>query len=114
VVGKDLEKNVLYVDQGFDNELLFSDSITATNISWVSDKLPEGEVVCTAKFRYRQEDHAVTVKMMDETTAQVIFDKPIRAITPGQAVVFYKDDECLGGGTIDEVFKKNDKIWYVG
>lgn len=114
VVGKDLEKNVLYVDQGFDNDLLYSDSITATNISWVSDNLPKGEVVCTAKFRYRQEDHSVTVKMMDDTTAQVIFDKPIRAITPGQAVVFYSNEVCLGGGTIDEVFKKNDKIWYVG
>ncbi|TDL82191.1 tRNA 2-thiouridine(34) synthase MnmA [Peribacillus frigoritolerans] len=114
VVGKDLEKNVLYVDQGFDNDLLYSESITATNISWVSDKLPEGEVVCTAKFRYRQADNPVTVKMIDKTTAKVIFDKPIRAVTPGQAVVFYSDDECLGGGTIDDVFKKNDKIWYVG
>lgn len=114
VIGKDLEKNVLYVDQGFDNDLLYSDSLTATSISWVSGKMPEGTVTCTAKFRYRQEDHAVQVKMTDAETAQVIFDQPVRAITPGQAVVFYNGDECLGGGTIDEVFKKDDKIWYVG
>jgi tRNA-specific 2-thiouridylase len=112
-VGKDLEKNILYVDQGFHNELLYSESIIATNVSWVSHQ-PVKDLSCTAKFRYRQEDNEVMVTMIDETTAKVTFKKPIRAITPGQAVVFYDGEVCLGGGTIDDVFKNGEKIWYVG
>jgi tRNA-specific 2-thiouridylase len=111
-VGKDLEKNVLYVDQGFHNELLYSDSIIATNVSWVSDN-PVSELACTAKFRYRQEDNDVVVNMINATTAKVTFKKPIRAVTPGQAVVFYDGEVCLGGGTIDDVFKNGEKLWYV-
>ncbi|MCD7032994.1 tRNA 2-thiouridine(34) synthase MnmA [Metabacillus sp. GX 13764] len=114
VVGKDLKKNVLYVDQGFHHETLYSTSILAVNISWTSDKAPEGELVCTAKFRYRQPDNKVRVELLDDGKARIVFDEPIRAVTPGQAVVFYDGDVCLGGGTIDEVFKEEDKLWYVG
>lgn len=71
VVGKNLQENVLYVEQGFHNELLYSDEITATNVSWVSNNYPKSEVKCTAKFRYRQEDHGVTVKMIDELERKV-------------------------------------------
>ncbi|MCZ2970298.1 tRNA 2-thiouridine(34) synthase MnmA, partial [Acinetobacter baumannii] len=53
--------------------------------------------------RYRQEDNKVTVQIVDENTVRILCDEPIRAITPGQAVVFYDGDECLGGATIDEV-----------
>jgi len=114
VVGKDLERNVLYVDQGFHHEKLYSDSIIATNVSWVSkDNMPES-FGCTAKFRYRQPDNKVTVEVLDETRVKVIFDEPIRAVTPGQAVVFYQGEECLGGGTIDQVFKNNERLTYVG
>ncbi|MFC4320893.1 tRNA 2-thiouridine(34) synthase MnmA [Litchfieldia salsa] len=113
VVGKDLEKNILYVDQGFHNDLLYSESIVATNIAWVSDKKPNEPFKCTAKFRYRQQDNVVTVHIIDDHNVRIIFDEPIRAITPGQAVVFYHDEECLGGGTIDQVFKGNEEIWYV-
>lgn len=113
VVGKDLEKNVLYVDQGFHNELLYSTSLTATNVSWVSELDWSSPMTCTAKFRYRQTDSAVTVEKVDDDTIKVIFAEPVRAITPGQAVVFYKDDECLGGATIDKVFQEEEQIWYV-
>ncbi|MFD1736694.1 tRNA 2-thiouridine(34) synthase MnmA [Bacillus salitolerans] len=113
VVGKNLEKNILYVEQGFHNDLLYSDEITATNINWVSDQVPNSDVKCTAKFRYRQEDHGVTVKILDNHNVKVIFDEPVRAITPGQAVVFYKGEECLGGGTIDDVFRNGKQLWYV-
>lgn len=113
-VGKDLEKNILYVDQGFHNPLLYSDKITATNISWVRSDIMKGEEIsCTAKFRYRQEDHKVTVRMTGEGEAEVIFDEQVRAVTPGQAVVFYDGEECLGGGTIDDVYKDGTKLWYV-
>ncbi|WP_404428814.1 tRNA 2-thiouridine(34) synthase MnmA [Sutcliffiella horikoshii] len=114
VIGKDLEQNVLYVGQSFHNELLYSDSITATDISWVSDNPPADGTECTAKFRYRQADNKVTIQHMEDNKVKVIFDEPVRAITPGQAVVFYNGDECLGGGTIDYVFKNNEKLWYVG
>jgi len=114
VVGKDLERNVLLVEQGFHNELLYSDSITAVNISFVSDKPKPKAFECTAKFRYRQPDNAVTVEMQEDGTAKVLFKEPIRAVTPGQAVVFYDGEECLGGGTIDEIFKDGSKLTYVG
>lgn len=114
VIGKDLEKNVLYVGQSFHNELLYSDSITATDISWVSNNPPADGTECTAKFRYRQQDNKVTIQHLEDNKVKVIFDEPVRAITPGQAVVFYNGDECLGGGTIDHVFKNNEKLWYVG
>jgi tRNA-specific 2-thiouridylase len=113
VVGKNLEKNILYVEQGFDNELLYSDAITATNVSWVSNNQPKTDVKCTAKFRYRQEDHGVTVQYIDENNIRVIFDKPVRSVTPGQAVVFYDGEVCLGGGTINDVFRNSEQLLYV-
>ncbi|RFU65811.1 tRNA 2-thiouridine(34) synthase MnmA [Peribacillus glennii] len=114
VVGKDLQKNILYVGQGFDNEKLFSTSINSVNVSWVSDQAPAEEFACTAKFRYRQADNKVTVRLKADGNAEVIFDEPIRAVTPGQAVVFYDGEVCLGGGTIDEVFMNGKKLTYVG
>jgi tRNA-specific 2-thiouridylase len=113
-IGKDLDRNVLYVGQGFHNENLYSDSINAVKLSWVSDRDKPETFDCTAKFRYRQEDHKVTVKILDGDRAEVIFAEPIRAVTPGQAVVFYKGGECLGGGTIDDVFKNSKRLTYVG
>ncbi|ANB61674.1 tRNA 2-thiouridine(34) synthase MnmA [Anoxybacteroides amylolyticum] len=114
VVGKNVRENILYVAQGFDNELLYSDSIIATNVNWVSGKIPAEPLKCTAKFRYRQPDTGVTVHVIDNTTVNVVFDHPVRAVTPGQAVVFYNGEECLGGGTIDQIFRNGEKLWYVG
>jgi tRNA-specific 2-thiouridylase len=114
VVGKNLRDNILYVAQGFDNELLYSDAIIATNVNWVSGKQPTEPITCTAKFRYRQPDVPVTVHMLDEQTAKVEFAERVRAVTPGQAVVFYRGEECLGGGTIDQVFRNGERLSYVG
>ncbi len=114
VVGKDLKRNVLLVGQSFDNEKLFSDSIIATDISWVSSKPISQPLKCTAKFRYRQPDNKVTVEDLGDGRVKVLFDQPIRAVTPGQAVVFYQGEECLGGGTIDKVFKDGKQLTYVG
>lgn len=112
-IGKNLKENVLYVGQGFHNEALYSDSLIAVNGSWVSDHKPTEPFSCTAKFRYRQPDTSVTVEIIDETQVKVIFSEPVRAITPGQSVVFYNGDECLGGATIDEVYKNNERLTYV-
>ncbi|WP_316571901.1 tRNA 2-thiouridine(34) synthase MnmA [Neobacillus sp. YIM B06451] len=114
VIGKDLKRNVLYVGQGFHNELLYSDSIIADNVSWVSDVAKSEEFECTAKFRYRQEDNKVTVRLMEGNKVEVLFHEPIRAVTPGQAAVFYNGDECLGGGTIGDVYRNGQKLDYVG
>lgn len=114
VMGKDLESNVLYVGQGFQHEKLYSDSIIANHVSWISmGNMPE-TFKCTAKFRYRQPDNNVTIVRMDGFRVKVLFQEPIQAIAPGQAVVFYQGDECLGGGTINEVYRNNERLTYLG
>ncbi len=105
VVSKDLKNNVLYVVQGENHPALFSEGLLATDVSWVSDISMENPLKCTAKFRYRQQDKLVTVFITGESTCKVIFDEPQSAITPGQAVVFYDGEVCLGGGTIDKIIK---------
>ena len=113
VIGKDLDKNILYVGQNINHDALFSDSLSAVNLSFTSDTAPTGTLKCTAKFRYRQADVGVTVDFKGDE-AIVTFDEPVRAITPGQAVVFYDGEECLSGGTIDRVFKNGARLEYVG
>ncbi|WP_078552685.1 tRNA 2-thiouridine(34) synthase MnmA [Bacillus alkalicellulosilyticus] len=104
VIAKDLEKNILYVGQGYHHPGLYSDALTAIKPNWISEKVDVSEPFhCTAKFRYRQPDQGVTVTIVDEHTVKVTFDERQRAITPGQAVVFYDGDVCLGGATIDQV-----------
>src|SRR5699024_11164725 len=104
VVGKNLEENILYVGQGFDNEKLYSDSLIASDVNWIND-IPDESFSCTAIFRYRQKDSAVTVTKMENGKVHVDFAEKRRAVTPGQAVVFYDGDVCLGGGTIDDIIK---------
>ncbi|MWC30493.1 tRNA 2-thiouridine(34) synthase MnmA [Paenibacillus sp. MMS18-CY102] len=103
VADKDLERNILYVVQGDSHARLYSERLTAEGINWISPDRPEGPIACTAKFRYRQADQGVTVTLGADGTAEVVFDQPQKAITPGQAVVFYDGDICLGGGTINTV-----------
>src|SRR5690625_673551 len=114
VVGKNLKDNILYVEQGYDNESLYSDGLIASNINWINEGRLSRSFTCTAKFRYRQEDNAVTVDILEDGKVHVKFDQQERAITPGQAVVFYDGDICLGGGTIDKVLKNNQELKYVG
>jgi tRNA-uridine 2-sulfurtransferase len=113
VVGKNLKDNVLYVAQGFHNDLLYSNSLKAVKPSFVSDRPIASTFTSTAKFRYRQPDMGVTVHVMEDETLHVVFDEPQRAITPGQAVVFYDGDVCLGGATIDTVYKNDEAITYL-
>ena len=114
VLGKDLASNVLLVGQNFHNDALYSDSLTATDITLSTVREMPKTFECTAKFRYRQPDTKVTVELNGDGNAIVHFAEPVRAITPGQAVVFYDGDECLGGGTIDTVIKNGEKLEYVG
>lgn len=101
VVGKDVESNVLYVDQGHDGPLLQSRRLCASQATWTAGAAPAREFSCTAKTRYRQQDEACRVVMQDGGGLEVHFEQPQRAVTPGQSVVFYADEECLGGAVID-------------
>lgn len=104
-IGKDQSQNILYVGQGFHHDNLYSDYLEASELSFTDKNWNKTEFDCTAKFRYRQEDVAVHVSINEDGTARVDFKEPVRAITPGQSVVFYDKMECLGGGTIDRAFK---------
>src|SRR5690625_4811943 len=107
VVGKNIKDNILYVEQGFNHESLYSDGLIASNINWMNKDILSESFECTAKFRYRQQDSPVTVTLMKDSRAYIEFHHKERAITPGQAVVFYNKDICLGGGTIDQIFKNS-------
>ena len=101
VIGKDLERNLLIVQQG-EHEELFSTALDAHIVNWIGGLSESKSFSCTAKFRYRQPDQQVNVTI-DGNGAHVDFLKPQRAVTPGQWVVFYRGEFCLGGGPIDEV-----------
>lgn len=100
VAQKDLERNVLIVVQGKNHPLLFSQSLKASHIDWINDE-PTFPLTCWAKVRYRQADQACTLTKMDNGDYQVHFEQAQRAITPGQSVVFYLHEHCLGGGIIE-------------
>ena len=103
VADKNLEDNTLIVVQGHDHPLLLNDRLWAQNLHWVAGKPPSQETfTCSAKTRYRQHDQPCRVTIQDDDTCLVVFDQPQRAITPGQSVVFYDGDECLGGGIIEK------------
>lgn len=113
VVDKDLDNNILFVTQGEGDELL-SDGLLASGINWIPEIPKTKEFDCYAKFRYRQPEQKVHVTLGENNTAKVDFYECQRAITPGQYVVFYDsgpniDGNCLGGGVIDEVVKKDTK-----
>jgi tRNA-uridine 2-sulfurtransferase len=100
VAGKDMEKNRLSVVQGHDHPRLLSSALEAVQLHWIADKAPALPLRCTAKTRYRQADQACRVSRAGQTGCRVEFDMPQRAVTPGQYVVFYDGEECLGGGII--------------
>ena len=109
VCGKDLDKNELIVCQGANNPLLFSNRLLASEFSTFSKKkLPE-EFTCTAKFRYRQKDINAKVKILSKDQVEVTYD-PTKAVTPGQAAVFYQGEICLGSAIIDEVYNGEKKL----
>ena len=99
VCKKDLDKNILYVAVGDENKYLvsFEALIEAVNLF---EELPEK---CTAKFRYRQKDNEVFVKMLDNGNLLVKYPQGVKSVTTGQACVLYDGDVCLGGGIIKEV-----------
>lgn len=109
VVGKNLPLNTLYV-AGVDEWYLTSDACIVEDVNFNSDVKP---TKCTAKFRYRQKDNDVELDYQDDGTILVKYPQGVKSVTPGQACVFYLNDQCLGGGIIKEVRRNGRKIWYV-
>jgi tRNA-specific 2-thiouridylase len=99
VAGKDLEKNQLIVVQGHQHPLLLSATLEAADLSWVAER-PKAGGRYTAKTRYRQQDAACTVEIIEDNRLVLRFDEDQWAVTPGQSVVMYERGYCLGGGVI--------------
>ncbi|CAJ1227369.1 tRNA-specific 2-thiouridylase MnmA [Levilactobacillus zymae] len=111
VIGKDLSQNILYVGKGYHNPHLYATHLAASDIHWVNTIDRGQDFHCTAKFRYRQKDTGVTVHLSDDgQQVTVEFDDPARAITPGQAVVFYDGNECLGSAIIDAAYNEERQL----
>lgn len=111
VCGKDLERNELIVGQGHDSIYLESNWCTATDANWISYKPVVGNKY-TAKFRYRQKDIDVTIEYKENNEIIVRYPSMCRAVTPGQAVVIYDGEICLGGAIIDKVYYNEERRKY--
>ncbi|QBG34403.1 tRNA 2-thiouridine(34) synthase MnmA [Litorilituus sediminis] len=108
VVEKDLLRNVLIVGQGHNHPRLFSKGLIANQLHWVDRQELSAPIRCTVKTRYRQQDVACTVTALDGEQAgnyQIDFEEQQSSVTPGQSVVFYQGDICLGGGIIDTLIR---------
>lgn len=110
VVGKDVERNVLYVEFGENPEALKSDECTIDSVNLLVSELPTN---CTARFRYRSKDVEVKVEPLKDGKMRIKYPKTTTAITPGQACVLYDKDVCLGSGIIEHVYKNGEKLWYL-
>jgi tRNA-uridine 2-sulfurtransferase len=108
VASKDLKRNQLIVVQGHDHPAMQQFALDAVELSWIAGAPPASRFTCTAKSRYRQADQQCNVIIGNSNTARVEFDVPQRAITPGQYVVFYDEELCLGGGEIEALVNANN------
>ena len=104
VVSKDLDNNRLIVTQGVNNPLLFHTYCGITDLHWIADVAATLPFTCSAKTRYRQQDSQCRLLSIKGNRAEIEFTEPQRAVTPGQALVLYQGELCLGGGTIEHAF----------
>ncbi len=101
---KDLDNNRLIVGQGHFHPLMLHKTLEASQLDWCNNKVLTKNIQCAAKTRYRQSDQACEIIPLSETRIKVVFQEAQRAITPGQSVVFYDGDVCLGGGIIENKY----------
>ena len=100
VVGKDIERNILTVDQGSDSPFLLSTTTWTESAHWIAGAPPSTRFTCSAQTRYRQHEENCEVIVEDSGNLTVRFARPQRAVTPGQSLVLYDGDICLGGAVI--------------
>lgn len=103
VLGKDLPENRLIVGQGHNHPMLFRDAFNAHDLHWVDAEVPASSFRCTAKVRYRQKDQLASVTLNSDASLTIKFDEPVRAATPGQSLVLYNGENCLGGAIISDL-----------
>jgi tRNA-specific 2-thiouridylase len=101
VARKDMARNALYVVQGHEHPWLQAPALTASQVHWISATAPAADAPLSAKTRYRQTDASCHLQLTGADAVQVAFDQPQWAVTPGQSVVLYQGEVCLGGGVID-------------
>lgn len=111
VCGKDPARNVLIVGQGDNQDLLYANRVIVKDLN-LFNKVDLESKTFSAKFRYRQPDTMVNIKVIDDSTIEVNTIEPVKAITPGQFCVIYDGEYCLGGGIIDEVYMDDIKRRY--
>lgn len=102
VSGKNLDTNVLTVVQGQNDPELYHQQLKASQLHWIAGKAPKSETL-SAKIRYRQPDQSCDITIFDDNTIRVEFEQAQRAITPGQSIVLYQDEVCLGGAIIESM-----------
>lgn len=108
VISKDFKKNQLVVGQGHDHPLLFNDGLIAKEMHWIGEKLPRENWVYAAKTRYRQPDAPCEIDDISDVSATVLFGQKQWAVTPGQSIVIYESNVCLGGGFIEQAINKQN------
>jgi tRNA-specific 2-thiouridylase len=101
VVGKDLQRNVLIAAQGHEHPLLMSLGLKAVQLNWIAGSAPLLPMTCQARIRHRQPLQTCTLLEDPKGGFRVEFHEPQRAVTPGQSIVFYQHQICLGGGVIE-------------
>jgi len=100
VVDKDMDNNVLLVAQGTGHPALYQRRLVAADLHWIAGTPPRIPMACAARIRYRQMEQPCGIVALHDRRAQVAFSEPQRAPAPGQSIVFYQGEECLGGGLI--------------
>jgi len=105
VVDKDTTTNTLIVAQGTHHPMLYSQGLICGPIHWLADYKNALPLTCYAKTRYRQTDQGCVISPADNNQHYVMFSNPQRAVTPGQYIVFYEKNQCLGGATIEQIIR---------
>jgi tRNA-specific 2-thiouridylase len=109
VAGKRLHDNTLVAVQGAEHPALFAPALIADSAHWIAGSPPVLPLHCSARIRHRQGLQRCTVSNNEGESLHVRFEQPQRAVAPGQSVVFYLDDECLGGAVIERAVREQGR-----